>query len=61
MLTGLDVKAERVRFGLSQPDAAKIVDMPVHTYISVERKVINLTQEEYQRLVDLIRSASVAA
>lgn len=57
MLTGRDVKAERVRLGMKQAEfvaAAKGLEMKIDikTLISIESNDWKLAQEDYQKLID---------
>lgn len=62
MLTGRDIAAERARFSMSQPDMVKIVDgLHLQTLVNIEKGVVKLTQEEYQRLIDVVRAEGAKA
>ena len=54
VLQGRDIRAERCRHRLTQVQLAAKLETYMGTLVSIEREHVQLSQEEYRRILDAI-------
>lgn len=54
-LSGRDIRAERARHKVTQPQLAEKVGAYLHVIVGIEREQVELSQEEYHRILDAIK------
>lgn len=61
VLKGRDIRAERCGQRLTQTQLAKRLGTNLHLIVAIEREHVQLTQEDYRRILEAINELATAS